>query len=151
MIQGDIIDLILRSLVAKDIPTIKEMSPKILQKDDISLIHYILNDKNMANNYQVIVLNATIIGFFNLFNLDEQKLSLRGFFIDRRHQNKGYASYALKHLKTYVNNNFPSFITIELDVDSNNKKAYNSYIKVGFKEENKKEKNKEIKMQLALF
>ena len=127
------------------------MSPKVLQKDEISLIHYVLNDKNTDNNYQVIVLNTTIIGFFNLFNLNEKKLSLRCFFIDRKYQNKGYASYALKHLKRHVNNDFPSFITIELDVSFNNKKAYNSYIKVGFKEKNKKEKNKEITMQLALF
>ena len=151
MIQGDIINLILRSLMHKDIPIIKEMSPKVLQKDEISLIHYVLNDKNIANNYQVIVLNTTIIGFFNLFNLDEKKLSLRCFFIDRKHQNKGYASQTLKHLKTYVKKKFPTFIEIELNVDFDNKKAYSSYIKVGFQEENKKNKNNEIKMQLALF
>ena len=151
MLQGDIINLILRSLMHKDIPILKELSPKILKKDEISLIHYIINDKNIANNYQVIVLNTTIIGFFNLFNLDEKKLSLRGFFIDRKYQNNGYASETLKYLKTYVNNFFPTFIEIELNVDFNNKKAYHSYIKVGFKEEYKKDKNNEIKIQLALF
>ena len=72
MLQGDIINLILRSLVHKDIPVFKKLSPKILNKDEISLVHYILNDKNIANNYQVIVLNARIIGFFNLFYLNEK-------------------------------------------------------------------------------
>ena len=151
MLQGDIINLILRSLVHKDIPVFKKLSPKILNKDEISLVHYILNDKNIANNYQVIVLNARIIGFFNLFYLNEKKLSLRGFFIDIKYQNKGYASQSLKYLKTYVKKKFPTFIEIELNVDFNNKKAYHSYIKVGFKEEYKKDKNNEIKMQLALF
>ncbi|MBE6137561.1 MAG: GNAT family N-acetyltransferase [Erysipelotrichaceae bacterium] len=73
----------------------------------------ILNDKN------------DIVGFLS-YKLNVDKLFLSKLYILPKYQNKGYASKAIEYLRGF---NLP----IELTVNKNNKKAYEKYQHLGFK------------------
>lgn len=102
-----------------EINQIKYMLEKYLSVDAIKA--------NIANHYTYMILESDEgkVGFM-AYNIYDDKLFLSKLYILPNMQNKGYATEAIEYLKKLN-------LDIELTVNKNNKKAYDKYIHLGFK------------------
>ncbi|OIQ33982.1 MAG: hypothetical protein BM559_08870 [Roseobacter sp. MedPE-SWchi] len=87
-------------------------------------------------DFHAIFLHETAIGFFRIDRTHglarSSELGLRGFMIDRRHQNKGYANQALLALPAYLKTQYPESSGLVLTVDQQNLLAIHLYRRTGF-------------------
>ena len=96
--------------------------------------------KNKDVTLYVILANNEVIGCFLIdknFTLNDSfcepsSLGLGKFLIDRHHQGKGFATNALKYMKTYLKSQYPGYRNVYLTVNCRNKIAYKCYLKGGF-------------------
>ncbi|MGZ3721406.1 MAG: GNAT family N-acetyltransferase [Bdellovibrionales bacterium] len=98
---------------------------------------------DLLHNCYLILDGANHVGFFALdlaedrhrayVGLDADFCVLRCFFIDERHQGKGFAGAALAQLPALARAAFPGVQKIYLTVNERNPVAYKLYEKAGYK------------------
>ena len=108
------------------------------QKEMVSPIWFTIGRAylNKNNNFPCIIynLNDDPIGFINLcYWIGEGDAYTWSYFIDLKHQGKGYGKSAAELLIKILKNANPNK-PIKLTVDKNNTKAHKLYTSLGFKE-----------------
>jgi RimJ/RimL family protein N-acetyltransferase len=93
-----------------------------------------------SGHKHVVLVGDEVVGFFvidtaysqNYDFCSEGALGLRAFFIDSRHQGKGYGKSSVAALKPYLQQAYSQNSKIYLTVNCKNLSAYRCYSKYGF-------------------
>jgi GNAT superfamily N-acetyltransferase len=122
------------------IPRVLRLTVQESQRPYTSEVSVILKLITPCQSPHIITLMGIPIGFFvidtdcnlNMCVDNLSTVSLRSFFIDQHHQNRGHAKAALTQLPTYIRRQHPNIHTINLTVNCSNKNAYYCYLSAGF-------------------
>ncbi|HEU4783392.1 MAG TPA: GNAT family N-acetyltransferase, partial [Ktedonobacterales bacterium] len=100
----------------------------------IALAKAYIRPGGMAWAPYAIYQSATMVGFFTLaYKPDTTDHSwLFHFFIDQRHQGRGYGRAAMQHIIELVGREHPQFQALHLTVHPENLTAQRLYASVGF-------------------
>jgi len=99
-----------------------------------------LAQKEADRDYHLIIESSRIIGFFIIDKgyssrydfTDKGELGLLGYFIDSKHQGKGFGGAACRLLREYIPQKYPGYASIVLTVNCKNLPAQRAYQAGGF-------------------
>lgn len=130
----------IQAMTPAHLPQVAELSVAPEQVKFVGTMEEILVNIDDTVHPHVIMDSDTVVGFFLIDTQYGHKydfarseaLGLRAFFIDHRHQGKGYAKRAVLALKAFLVSAYPDFDQIYLTVNCKNPAARHCYVQGGF-------------------
>ncbi|MEL6114852.1 GNAT family N-acetyltransferase [Photobacterium sp. SP02] len=130
----------IQGMTPAHLPQVAELSVATEQVKFVGTMEEILVNIDDTVHPHVIMDSDTVVGFFLIdtqyghsFDFaDSEALGLRAFFIDQRHQGKGYAKRAVLALRAFLESAYPDFAQIYLTVNCKNPAARHCYQQGGF-------------------
>ncbi len=106
----------------------------------VGTVQEIFENMPETGHKHVVLVGDEVVGLFvidtvyseNYDFCSEGALGLRAFFIDSRHQGKGYGKSSVAALKLYLQQAYSQYRKIYLTVNCKNPSAYRCYLKYGF-------------------
>jgi RimJ/RimL family protein N-acetyltransferase len=132
----------LKALHANDMAKVSRLSVSKEQLPFVGTIEEILSSKSDDCDCHLVTSNNDVMGFLIADTTyhqrydfaKEDEVGVRGFFIDEKHQGKGYGKAAVTLLGNHFRLTYPTRSSIVLTVNCKNSAAYNCYQGAGFKD-----------------
>lgn len=130
----------LRPMDTNDLEAVRRLTVHEDQHAYVKPITQTLAQNETERDYHLIIKISQIIGFFIIDReyssrydfTDKAELGLLGYFIDSKHQGKGYGRTACQQLREYLTERYPNYDSIVLTVNCKNLTAQRAYISGGF-------------------
>lgn len=130
----------LRPMTPDDLEAVRRLTVNEEQHAYIRPITQTLAEKNNDRDYHLIIESHRIVGFFVIDKgyssrydfTDATELGLLGYFIDHKHQGKGFGGAACRKLREYLPREYPRYASIALTVNCKNLPAQRAYLSGGF-------------------
>jgi RimJ/RimL family protein N-acetyltransferase len=106
----------------------------------VGTVQEIFDNTPETGHKHIVLVGDEVVGFFLIDTVysdsydfcSKESLGLRAFFIDSRHQGKGYGKSSVAALKPYIQQAYSQYNKIYLTVNCKNPSAYRCYLKNGF-------------------
>jgi len=129
-------------MASTDQQVVRKLAVEEYQHAYVKPIVQTLAKKEKDRDYHLIIESSRIIGFFiidrgysNRYTFTErEELGLLGYFIDSRHQGKGFGGAACRKLREYLPEKYPDYSSIALTVNCKNLPAQRAYLSGGFQD-----------------
>lgn len=132
----------LRPMTSNDLEAVRRLTVNEDQHAYVRPITQTLAQKDKDRDYHLIIETSRIVGFFVIDKgysgrydfTDGSELGLLGYFIDHRHQGKGFGGAACRKLREYLPQKYPNYAAIVLTVNCKNLPAQRAYQAGGFQD-----------------
>ena len=129
-----------RRLIGSVLEVVKHLRVRDEQLPFVGRIETIVEHAPPSSHFHAIAIDGDIVGFFNIDTAygatyafsSPGEVGLRAFFIEARHQGKGYGTAAARALAGYVAEHYPDAPSIALTVNCRNRAAHRTYLGAGF-------------------
>ncbi|CAM3717435.1 Acetyltransferase (GNAT) family protein [Vibrio aerogenes CECT 7868] len=134
-------------LIRMTIRYLPEVSRLKVNEEQLPFVGHIMDILSIVSGTvypHLVMAGEKIVGFFLIDTAYGERydfahsdsLGLRGFFIDRQFQGKGYGKQAVQLLSVYLPPEYPDHQSIYLTVNCRNPGAQHCYLNAGFNETN---------------
>ncbi|MGD8690397.1 MAG: GNAT family N-acetyltransferase [Gammaproteobacteria bacterium] len=117
------------SVLESQVPYVGRISDLLSNVPNTSDLHAIQHDHRIVGFF---ILDTAYSDTYS-FSIPGE-LGLRAFFIDAKHQGRGYGRSACRTLEPYLSIKYPSYPSIALTVNCKNIAAYKTYVGSGFRD-----------------